>query len=679
MMKHLFRTRRSGFTQFLFFVLTIVLLLAGIAQADWNSPTFFSTAKQYDLLTQSAGDLVEGPDGTLHAVWTDYDRTLDWPATAAIIAIRYSRSTDGGASWSPATTITSTSFIYSYYGNPRITVSDAGRIHITYYYLNYYGYSTVNYAKSNDRGQTWEITGLQNGCFPWYPSSTLDRDGNVYAAWELWKCNYSNLPYMVYFSRSLDQGNTWESPMSIAEGGVMPGWILSSDASNNLHLIFESPGNYYSPGGGQPYYARSQDRGATWQITSTPVGPTGFVATGIFSSPSTLLIPGQLNGADVFIRSTDGGSNWSDARLITGLPTPPPGYNVPINQIAVDGQGKYHTWKDQSFVTSSDGGQTWSDPDYMGNGSFGKLVISRTGKIFALAGFACPNPSDSCAGIVEYREPFGVDAPAFQSYWEKASFRYSFKVRGTGTVKVSFPKDAVALTTGTVVTVGNQTVPAMITVEGDRAIASFPVEGTDWISCSLPIIVTKGSMGKWAAIKQQLVQLNADFRAAAEAGNADTAVQTDAKRRDLQAKLLSSEREFVVSLLLNGVEKASDRTAVLIYEQLTSVSVHLKADPSKKTGVELLLKTADSIAVDVSQPFLLEVKVTHLKAGKKASVTLAGNYSTNDVIVTNAVGTHKSDCYLFYSPSYPGKSDEILINVTVDGVTTTVPIHVTLN
>ena len=168
MMKHLVRTRRSGFTQFLFFVLTIVLLLAGIAQADWNPPTFFSTAKQYDLLTQSAGDLVEGPDGTLHAVWTEYDRTLDWPATAAIIAIRYSRSTDGGASWSPATTITSTSFIYSYYGNPRITVSDAGRIHLTYYYLNYYGYSTVNYAKSNDRGQTWEITGLQNGCFPWF-------------------------------------------------------------------------------------------------------------------------------------------------------------------------------------------------------------------------------------------------------------------------------------------------------------------------------------------------------------------------------------------------------------------------------------------------------------------------------------------------------------------------------
>jgi hypothetical protein len=156
-------------------------------------------------------------------------------------------------------------------------------------------------------------------------------------------------------------------------------------------------------------------------------------------------------------------------------------------------------------------------------------------------------------------------------------------------------------------------------------------------------------------------------------------VQLDAKRKDLQAMLMSSEREFVVSVLANGEVKASDRTAVSIYEHLTSVYLHLKANPSKGAGADILLKSADSIAVDISQPFLLEVKVTHLKAGMTAEVSLAGNYATNDVIVTNAVGTHKSDFYLFYTPSFTGQSDEILVTVTIDGVATTVPVHVTLN
>jgi len=666
--------QKKGHIRFLFSVLTVVLLLTGAAQADWTAPSFISTAKQYDYLYQGFPDMTEGPDGTLHAVWSSYETLGSYPNSQYLLGIKYAQSSDNGATWSAPVDIASTTFMYSTYRGARVLVGPNGRIHVSYYYLNYYGYSSVNAAYSDDNGQTWHTSWLQGGCFPWFISPALDQSGNVYTAWERWKCNNSTLPSTVFFSRSMDSGNTWSGPLGVSPGGVIQvGYQLSpslaADDSGNLHLIYENPADAYSPGYGISHYARSADQGLTW--TSQPA-PAGFGVTGIYAYGDKLLTIGQHNGADAFLRSVDSGYTWEGPIALPQLPG-----GTPMSQVVVDSAGTYYAFKDQSFVRSSDGGQTWTAPEYMGNGTFSRLLTTRNGDIFGLGQFPCQ--ADSCVGLVKYKEPFGVDAPDFLSTWEKASFRYSFKVRGVGEVRVSFPKDAIALEPGTVVTAGNQTVPAVISAEGDRIIASFPVEAADWTSCSLPITVTKGSMEKWASIRKQIEQLNADFRAAAEAEQAESAEQIDAKRRDLQAELTSSEREFVVSVIANGEVKASDRTAVSIYEHLTSVYLHLKADASKDTGADLLLKSADTIAVDISQPFLLEVKVTHLKAGKTAAVSLAGNYTVNDVIVENAVGTHKSDFYLFYAPSFTGQSDEILVTVTIDGVAATVPVHVTLN
>lgn len=639
------------------------------AEADWSPPTFISTEKQFDAQTQWLGDIAEGPDGSLHAAWGYYDHTATWPGEARY-GLRYSQSTDGGVTWSQAVTITWTSFVYSAFWSPRLAVSDSGRIHLTYYYLNLYGYSAVNHAWSDDQGQTWTGNTLQGGCFPWFPTPAVDGDGNVYAAWERWKCNRSTLPNTVFFSRSLDQGSTWEPPAAVAEGGVMPGWILNADNANNLHLIFESPAPYYSPGYGQPYYARSQDRGVSWGIT--PVGPAGFVATGIFSSPGALLVPGYLSdGTDVFLRSTDAGSTWGNPLPITGLPSSP----STIGQIAVDAQGKYHTWKDQSYVTSSDGGQTWSDPDYMGNGSFGKMLVTSTGKILALGQFACLS-TDTCAGVVEYREPFGVDAPAFESYWEKASFRYPFSVRGTGVVMASFPAEAVEIAGNEAVLAGGTGVPASVTTEGDRVIVSFPVSSEEWVNCSVPIYVKKGAVEKRSAIKAEIARLEGAFLEAAEAGDGELAVKIEASRNTLQAELLSSAQDFIVSISSEGVVKATDKTQVSIYEHVTAVYVHLKAATDINGGSELILKTADSITVSTGEPFMMEVKVTNLRNGGTALVGSTGSFSTLDRMETNATGTHKTTFYLFYPPSTTVQSEVVSFHVEIDGVVTSVPITV---
>lgn len=655
--------------------LAAVLVLSGAAWADWSAPTFFSTSKTYEYLSQSYPDVVEGPDGTLHAVWSVYERSsAPYPATQMLIGLKYARSADGGATWSAPVDLASTSFMYSTYRGARILAGENGRLHVTYYYLNYYGYSTVNYMRSDDNGQTWTTNWLQSGCFPWFISPALDEEGNVFTAWERWKCNNSTLPSTVFVSRSLDNGTTWSGALGVSPGGVIQvGYQLSpslaADGSGGLHLVYENPADAYSPGYGLSRYAVSRDHGQTW---TSQTMHDGFGVTGIHAFGSTVLATGLHDGLDAFLRSGDGGVTWEGP---LALPQLPGGW--PVSQMAIDQAGAYHAWKDQSSIRSADAGQTWSSPDYMGNGIFSRIVPARNGDLFAVGQFPC-NTGDSCVGLVKYREPFGVDAPAFASYWEKASFTYAFSVRGTGTVRASFPRDAVALAPGTAVTVGDLTVPAEITVEGDRIVASFPAESADWTSCSLPISVTKGAMEKQGSVRRELARLDAEFRSAVEAEDAERAERIAATRRDLEAELTSAEREFVVSIAADGQEKASDRTAVSIYERLTSVYMHLKASAGTD-GAELVLKTADTISVGVNQPFMLEVKVTHLKVGQPVSVSLSGGSSEIDAILSNAVGTHKSTYYLFYPPSFSGTNDDIQVSVTIDGVTAVVPLHVVLH
>jgi len=239
---------------------------------------------------------------------------------------------------------------------------------------------------------------------------------------------------------------------------------------------------------------------------------------------------------------------------------------------------------------------------------------------------------------------------------EKASFHYAFKSAAPARSR-QLPEGRRRDAAGTVVTVGGQTVPAGITVEGDAS-SSLPDRAADWTSCSLPITITKGP---WKNGPHQAAALAAEcrLRAAAEAGNAEGAYRST-RSAGSPGRAGSSEREFVVSILSNDVERASDRTAVSIYEKLTSVYVHLKA----MRRARRCRPAPEVLGFDRPghQPAVPAGGEGHApESGADAAVSLAGNFTTNDVIVTNAVGTQKSDFYLFYAPSFTGLNDDIMI------------------
>jgi hypothetical protein len=109
------------------------------------------------------------------------------------------------------------------------------------------------------------------------------------------------------------------------------------------------------------------------------------------------------------------------------------------------------------------------------------------------------------------------------------------------------------------------------------------------------------------------------------------------------------------------------------------VYVHVKANPPEIEGAKLLLLSDDAIFLDRGEPFNLEIKVTHLTAGQQAQVSLDGLFEVVDVSETSKVGSHKSIFNLFYPVGFTADHDTIGVNVTVDGVTNTVPVSVSLN
>jgi hypothetical protein len=184
-------------------------------------------------------------------------------------------------------------------------------------------------------------------------------------------------------------------------------------------------------------------------------------------------------------------------------------------------------------------------------------------------------------------------------------------------------------------------------------------------------------MKKVESTQAKIKALEVEFEDAAASENGERADQINRELHYLDNELFAIQNEFIVSLQGSGSAAASDRTDVSIYERLTSVYSHFKAKP-KQQGVELLLLTDETISIAKGEPFMLDVKVTHLSQGQVASSLVAGNFGMLDVIETNSTGTHKTDFYIFYPPDIQATSETITISVTVDDSTSSVPIQVNL-
>jgi BNR repeat-like domain len=328
-----------------------LFLFAQAAQADWTP------AKR---LTWNSGmstwpALAVDSSGAFHLVWND-----DTPGNTEIY---YKKSTDGGATWSAGKRLTVTAG-FSYH--PRIGVDPLGNLHVVWDDGGTTGYGEIYYTKSTDGGSTWSAAKrlTWNSGSSERPVIGIDSLGNLHVAWEDDTPGYPN--YDIYYKKSTDYGVTWSAAKRLtwtSEGSIDS--ALTIDSSDRLHLFWsEGPGS-----GGEIYYAKSTNAGATWsasrRLTWTS-GGSAFPAIAMDSSGRFQLVWQEdlTTSYEIYYKkSSDGGANWTTGKKITttsGSSFKP--------AVAADLLGALHVvWSDDTpghpdiyYRMSADGGTTWA-------------------------------------------------------------------------------------------------------------------------------------------------------------------------------------------------------------------------------------------------------------------------------------------------------------------------------
>lgn len=186
-------------------------------------------------------DIAIGPDGTLHAVWTESAGNKPSPdcPLGDCADIFYRQSTDGGIRWSPPVNLSR-----SEVGTMKVHVlaDGLGRVHVFWEEGGDRWVSDrpvgVAYALSTDGGQTWSVPQVftHTEGFPRQMMLGVDGQGQIVAIWRLVPGDG------IYYQVSLD-GRQWSAPQRIpgiwpVEGtAVFDDYDVAGDSQGHLHFV----------------------------------------------------------------------------------------------------------------------------------------------------------------------------------------------------------------------------------------------------------------------------------------------------------------------------------------------------------------------------------------------------------------------------------------------------------
>lgn len=249
--------------------------------------------------------VVDSATNTLYVTWTQFDE-YNTSDPNKFSNIHFSKSTDGGQTWSDAVRINEVSGDCEDSDN---TVEGAvpaigpnGEI-----YVAWSGPVGIVFDRSTDGGQTW----LDNDIF------ISDQPGGWdYNVPGIYRCNglpvtccdLSNSPHRgtiyvnwtdqrngaddtdVWLSKSTDGGNTWSTPLRVNNDA--PGrqqffsWMTVDGANGDVYVVFYDRRNYID-NHTDVYLARSTDGGNTFdnvKISDTPFNPVSSVFFGDYTN-----------------------------------------------------------------------------------------------------------------------------------------------------------------------------------------------------------------------------------------------------------------------------------------------------------------------------------------------------------------------------------------------------------
>ncbi|HXU48191.1 MAG TPA: sialidase family protein [Candidatus Binatia bacterium] len=283
--------------------------------------------------------------GNIDAVW------LQNPAGASSPDVFFSRSTENGVSFStPVDASSRTAALIREW--PVVAVDGNGRIDIAW--LNEYQAMTgaplivdIYFTQSTDGGKTFSQA--QNITLDGAAAAAarfdcnVESDGHIDVAWT----DISTGFVQVYFSHSTDSGATFSAPRDISNAAT---------------------GSNGSGGAEEPFMA--VDSGGNLNIiwTNYPVTPPYGPKTDVY-----------------YVRSTDGGSTFSNPENVTNVANMSPSLTAYAYQLSLDGTGNidvfWTTGSATGFVTrSTDHGATFSASSPLPN-FFRQTAVDAAGSI----------------------------------------------------------------------------------------------------------------------------------------------------------------------------------------------------------------------------------------------------------------------------------------------------------
>ncbi len=373
--------------------LCAAMLFTGIAAFSqaWSAAAPLNTNATTDAGDDESVQLATDGNGNWVAVW-ESDENLGG-VIGTDLDILVSRSSDHGATWSaPAALNTNAAVDSDDDEAPHVATDGLGTWIAMWDGENPYD---IRYSRSTDNGATWSApTTLASVGNDYWPKLAADGNGNWLA---VWSCNNPDLD--IFFSRSTDGGLNWSVPAALNSNAATDtgadwhpclvtngngNWIVSWYSDDDLGIEL---GTDYDI-----LYSRSADHGATWSavnalntnasldegsdsdVTLATDGNGTWIAAWNSTDPLNFTI-----GTDTDIlwsRSTDNGSTWTAPAPLNATAATD---NAAVDRepcLRTDGNGTWMaiwessnslgstigTDRDILYATSVDAGTTWSNP-----------------------------------------------------------------------------------------------------------------------------------------------------------------------------------------------------------------------------------------------------------------------------------------------------------------------------
>jgi LysM repeat protein len=149
--------------------------------------------------------------------------------------------------------------------HPQIRADLAGRLHVVYA-VPINQTRGIYYTRSDDGGLTWSpaLPAFDAAAEGWAmvgePTLAVGQNGVLYVAWLRMSLVGTARPQALYLARSIDGGATWSAPKLIAEGDLMTPELLVAGAEE-VHLIWQEASAGYGV-----WHSYTRDGGDEWSL-----------------------------------------------------------------------------------------------------------------------------------------------------------------------------------------------------------------------------------------------------------------------------------------------------------------------------------------------------------------------------------------------------------------------------